>query len=257
MSSFVHLHVHSHYSLLDGLSTIPGLVDKAIKLGMPALALTDHGNMFGIKEFYNYTKIRNERIKSRLRDFENRLEFEKLSEIKLTQIKAEIAVCKQQIVKTILGCEVYVACRGHKLISGKEEGVGFHLVLLAKNKKGYENLCKIVSMGWKEGMSDRPRIDHDLLEKYSEGLIACSAGLEGEINKKIENGILDEAEKAILWYNRVFGDDFYIELQRHNSDKLDGDNKTYHQQMMQGKLLVKLAQKTNTKMVATNDVHFV
>ncbi len=257
MNSFVHLHVHSHYSLLDGLSTIPGLVDKAIKLGMPAIALTDHGNMFGIKEFYNYTKKRNERIKSRLLDFENRLEFEKLSEIKITQIKDEIALCQQQIIKPILGCEVYVACRGHKLISGKEEGVGYHLVLLAKNKKGYENLCKLVSHGWRKGLSASPCIDHELLEKYSEGLIACSAGLEGEINKIIENEILDEAEKAILWYKRVFGDDFYIELQRHNSDKLDGDNKTYHQQMMQGKLLVKLAQKTNTKMVATNDVHFV
>ena len=224
---------------------------------MPAIALTDHGNMFGIKEFYNYTKKRNNRTNSRLRDFEKLLQTEQLSEIKIGQIKAEIAVCQQQIIKPILGCEVCVTDSRRKMNSEKEESDAYHLVLLAKNKKGYENLCKLVSLSSMKGLNASRCINLKFLEKYSEGLIACSAGFEGEINKKIEIGNLLEAEKAILWYKQVFGDDFYIELQRHYSDKPNADNKTYYQQMVQGTLLLELAQKTNTKIVATNDVHFV
>ena len=257
MNSFVHLHVHSHYSLLEATSSISCLVVKAIKLGMPAIALTDHGNMFGIKEFYNYTKKRNGRIHSKLRDFEKLLQTENLSEIKSGQTKAEIAVCQQQIIKPIFGCEVCVTDNRRKLNSEKEEIDTYHLVLLAKNKKGYENLCKLVSISSMKGQNASRCINIKFLVKYSEGLIACFAGFEGEINKKIEIGNLLEAEKAILWYKQVFGDDFYIELQRHYSDKPNADNKAYYKQMVQGTLLLELAQKTNTKIVATNDVHFV
>lgn len=257
MSSFVHLHVHSHYSVLDGMSSISGLVDKASKSGMHAVALTDHGNMFGIKEFFNYTKKKNGKVKSQISDLQKQLKAEGLSEDEKQNILKEIEEAKHKLFKPIIGCEAYVARRGRQSKEGTEDRSGYHLVLLAKNKKGYQNLCKLVSMSWIEGMYYRPRIDHEILEKYSEGLIASSACLGGEIHKKIEKGDLEEAEKSILWYKRVFGDDYYIELQRHKTDKPNADYECYDKQMRQNAELIKLAQKTNTKLVATNDVHFV
>ncbi|HEY6915612.1 MAG TPA: PHP domain-containing protein, partial [Paludibacter sp.] len=223
MSSFVHLHVHSHYSVLDGMSSISGLVDKASKSGMHAVALTDHGNMFGIKEFFNYTKKKNGKVKSQISDLQKRLKTEGISEDEKASILQEIEETKHKLFKPIIGCEAYVARRGRKSKDGTEDRSGYHLVLLAKNKKGYQNLCKLVSMSWIDGMYYRPRIDHEILEKYSEGLIASSACLGGEIHKKVEKGDLEEAEKAILWYKRVFGDDYYIELQRHKTDKPNAD----------------------------------
>ncbi|HET7734186.1 MAG TPA: DNA polymerase III subunit alpha, partial [Paludibacter sp.] len=257
MSSFVHLHVHSHYSVLDGMSSISGLVDKASKSGMHAVALTDHGNMFGIKEFFNYTKKKNGKVKGQISDLQKQLKTEGLSEEEKAGILKEIEEAKHKLFKPIFGCEAYVARRGLKSKEGTEDRSGYHLVLLAKNKKGYQNLCKLVSMSWIDGMYYRPRIDHKILEKYSEGLIASSACLGGEIHKKVEKGDLEEAEKAILWYKSVFGDDYYIELQRHKTDKPNADYECYDKQMRQNAELIKLAQKTNTKLVATNDVHFV
>jgi DNA polymerase-3 subunit alpha len=257
MSSFVHLHVHSHYSVLDGMSTISGLVDKASKSGMHAVALTDHGNMFGIKELFNYTKKKNGKIKSQISDLQKQLKAEGITEEEKARILTEIDETKHKLFKPIIGVEAYVARRGRLLKEGTDDRSGYHLVLLAKNKKGYHNLCKLVSMSWIEGMYYRPRIDHEILEKYSEGLIASSACLGGEIHKKVESGNLDEAEKSIMWYKRVFGDDFYIELQRHKTDKPNADYSTYEKQVRQNDELIKLARKTNTKIVATNDVHFV
>jgi DNA polymerase III subunit alpha len=257
MSSFVHLHVHSHYSVLDGMSSISGLVDKASKSGMHAVALTDHGNMFGIKEFFNYTKKKNGKVKSQISDLQKQLKVEGIPEEEKADILKQIDEAKQKLFKPIIGCEAYVAHRGHLSKDGAEDRSGYHLVLLAKNKKGYQNLCKLVSISWIDGMYYRPRIDHDLLEKYSEGLIASSACLGGEIHKKVEKGNLEEAEESILWYKRVFGDDYYIELQRHKTDKPNADYECYDKQMRQNAELIKLAQKTNTKLVATNDVHFV
>lgn len=257
MNSFVHLHVHSHYSVLDGMSTIPGLVDKASKSGMHAVALTDHGNMFGIKEFFNYTKKKNGKIKDKIFSLNKQLQKEDISENEKADLLKQLEENKHKIFKPIFGCEAYVAHRGLLSKEGTEDRSGYHLVLLAKNKIGYRNLCKLVSTSWIDGMYYRPRIDHELLEKYSEGLIVSSACLGGEIHKKIESGNLAEAEEAVMWYKRVFGDDYYIELQRHKTTKPNADYSTYEKQQVQNVELIKLARKTNTKLIATNDVHFV
>ncbi|MDR3339000.1 MAG: DNA polymerase III subunit alpha [Candidatus Symbiothrix sp.] len=225
--SFVHLHVHSHYSLLDGMSAISGLVDKAIVDGMPAVALTDHGNMFGAKEFYDYVNKKNK----------GKEPHEKL--------------------KPILGVEAYCARRLLSDKTTKEDGNGWHLILLAKNKKGYRNLCKLVSISWVDGYYYRPRIDKRILEKYSEGLIVCSACLAGEVPRKIADGNIQAAEEAIYWFKNLFGDDFYLELQRHKTDKEGGDTTTYEKQKEVNAVILQLAEKTNTKIIASNDVHFV
>ena len=224
---FVHLHVHSHFSLLDGMSSIPALVDKAIADGMNALALTDHGNMFGAKEFYDYVKIKNKESGER------------------------------QKFKPILGVEAYCARRTRFDKSTKEDGGGWHLVLLAKNKKGYQNLCKLVSTSWIDGHYYRPRIDKDVLKEYAEGLIVSTACLAGEIPRKIQDGNLNGAEESINWFKSVFGDDFYLELHRHKTDKTDADTTVYERQVEVNAELIKLAQKTNTKCIVANDVHFV
>ena len=224
---FVHLHVHSHYSILDGMTKIPDLVDKSIKSGMKAIALTDHGNMFGVKEFYDYIGKKNK----------GKEDAEKF--------------------KPILGVEAYCARRGRLCKTNREDLGGWHLILLAKNKKGYQNLCKLVSTSWIEGFYNRPRIDKELLEQYKEGLIVCSACLGGEIARKITDDNLKAAEEVIYWFKDVFGDDFYLEMQRHQTDKEGADQTTYQKQLLVNKRLVELAQKTQTKLVASNDVHFL
>ncbi|GHT53559.1 DNA-directed DNA polymerase [Bacteroidia bacterium] len=256
-NSFVHLHVHSHYSLLDGMSSIPGLVNKAIHDGMQALALTDHGNMFGVKEFYDYVQKKNKGKEAHER------------------------------FKPILGVEAYCARRSLKYNNAhpertKEDIGGWHLILLAKNRKGYQNLCKMVSISWIEGFYNKPRIDRELLEQYHEGIIACSACLGGEVPQKLMGGkyqvdddvqpVTDsfgdasvsvsekqmaDAEKSIAWFKRVFGDDFYLELQRHRTDKPGGEQDVYRKQMAIMPAMLDLAKKTNTKYICTNDVHFV
>ena len=257
MNSFVHLHVHSHYSVLDGMSTIPNLIDKASKTGMNAVALTDHGNMFGVKEFFNYAKKKNSKVKEQIKNIEKQLQSDSISESEKAALLAELEQEKKHLFKPIIGCEAYVAKRGLSSKEGSEDRSGYHLVILAKNKKGYQNLCKIVSKSWIDGMYYRPRIDHELLEKHSEGLIVSSACLGGEIHKKVEKGNLEEAEKAVLWYKKVFGDDYYLEIQRHKTDKPNADYTTFEKQQRQNEELIKLARKTNTKLLATNDVHFV
>ena len=257
MGSFVHLHVHSYYSVLDGMSSISGLVDKAAKSGMNAVALTDHGNMFGVKEFFNYTKKKNGKVKDQIKAIEKELKAEGLTDERKADLEKQLAEAKNHLFKPILGCEAYVARNDRKSKSAVEDRSGYHLVLLAKNKTGYKNLCKLVSLGWMEGFYYRPRIDHDILEKYSEGLIASSACLGGEIHKYVEKGDLAGAEKAALWYKKVFGDDYYIELQRHKTDKPNADYECFEKQQRQNKELIDIARKTGIKLVATNDVHFV
>jgi DNA polymerase-3 subunit alpha len=224
---FVHLHVHSYFSQLDGMSSVAGLVDKAALCGMKAVALTDHGNMFGIKELYDYVKKKNKSLP------------------------------EEQRIKPILGVEAYCARRTRFDKTQKEDGNGWHLILLAKNKTGYRNLCKLVSSSWTEGFYYHPRIDKECLEKYHEGLIVASACIGGEIPQKILGGNLEGAEESIRWFKRVFGDDFYLELQRHQTDKEGGDPTTYLRQEEVNKALLELAQKTQTKLICTNDVHFV
>ena len=227
LTNFVHLHVHSHYSLLDGMASIPGLVEKAIADGMNALALTDHGNMFGAKEFYDYVNKKNQN-----KDINQRF-------------------------KPVLGVEAYCARRTRFDKSTKEDGGGWHLVLLAKNKKGYQNLCKLVSTSWIDGHYYRPRIDKDVLQQYSEGLIVSTACLAGEIPRKIIDGKIKEAEDSIRWFKSVFGDDFYLELHRHKTDKEGADRSVYEKQVEVNPIILDLARRTNTKYIAANDVHFV
>ncbi len=219
MAVFSHLHVHTQYSILDGASSIPKLIEKVKSLGMEALAITDHGNMFGVKEFHG------------------------------TAIKKG--------VKPIIGCEIYVAKRSISDTSGKEDRSGDHLILLAKNLAGYKNLVKLVSTAWLKGFYYKPRIDKELLAKYSDGLIASSACLAGEIQDEILHGSLAGAEAALKSYLNIFGDDFYLEVQRHETNDPEADMSVFPQEQIVIEELKKLSSKYNVKMIATNDVHFI
>ncbi len=218
MIPFTHLHVHSQYSILDGAASVKALVTKAKKDKMSALALTDHGTMFGIKDFH--------------------------------------ATCKREKIKPILGCETYVAARTINNKKDKIDRSGYHLILLAKNKTGYKNLVKLISIASTEGFYYKPRIDKELLEKYSEGLIASSACLGGEIPNLLMNNRIKEAEAAIQWYKNIFGDDFYLELQLHPAESQEQRENVYDNQVNVNKLIIPLAKKFGVKIIATNDVHF-
>ncbi len=232
MQDFVHLHVHTYYSILDGQASIKKLVDKAVADGMRGMAVTDHGNMMGIKEFFNYCKKKNSELKE----------------------------AGKPPFKPILGCEMYVA-RRTKFNKVKEQGDqgGYHLVVLAKNYQGYKNLIKLVSRAWVDGFYMRPRTDHDDLEKYHEGLIVCSACIAGEVPSKILKGDIKGAEESLLWHKRLFGDDYYLELQRHEvkNPTIRANRETFPLQQQANKVLIELARKHNVKLVCTNDCHFV
>lgn len=219
MTPFTHLHVHSQYSILDGAASISGLVTKAKSDGMVALALTDHGTMFGVKEFH--------------------------------------IECKKQNIKPILGCETYVAARTITDKSEKIDRAGYHLILLAKNKTGYKNLVKLVSIGNTEGFYYKPRIDKQLLARYSEGLIVSSSCIGGEVPSMLINGQVKDAENAIKWYKDVFGDDFYLEVQRHPSEIPEMRAEVYERELVANRLMLELAVKYGVKVIATNDVHFI
>lgn len=232
MQNFVHLHVHTQYSLLDGQASIPKLVDKAIADGMPGMAITDHGNMMGIKEFFNYTNKCNKKLKE-----EGKAPF-----------------------KPIFGCEMYVANRTlYDKDKEKGDNTRFHLIVLAKNAVGYHNLIKLVSTSWVDGMYTRPRTDHNELKKHAEGLIVCSACIAGEVPRFILEGNIQEAEERIKWYKSVFGDDYYLEIQRHEvrDPKQRANRETYPLQQRANAVILELAKKYGVKVVCTNDVHFV
>ena len=228
MQDFVHLHVHTQYSILDGQASISKLVDKAIANGMKGMAVTDHGNMFGIKEFFNYVK--------KLKGKNKELDF-----------------------KPIFGCEVYCARRGKEKKESKIDSGGWHLILLAKNATGYHNLIKIVSRAWVDGFYMRPRTDHADLEKYHEGIICCSACIAGEVPSYIRSEQMDKAEESIQWFKNLYGDDYYLELQRHEvKDPMQRANReTFPIQQQINRVLIQLAAKYDVKLVCTNDVHFV
>ena len=232
MQDFVHLHVHSYYSILDGQSPVKKLVDKAIADGMRGMAITDHGDMFGVKELFDYCNSVN---KGR---------------------KAE----GKEPFKPIFGCEMYVARRGDMhLKETKEDLGGNHLIVLAKNFQGYKNLIKLVSNSWVEGFYNRPRTDHKELEKYHEGLIVCSACIAGEVPSKILNGDIAGARETIEWYHRLFGDDYYLELQRHEvkDPNIRANRETFPLQQKANKVIVELAKEYGIKLVCTNDAHFI
>ncbi len=208
MSGFVHLHLHTQYSILDGATSIGPLLDRTVELGMPAVAITDHGNMFGVKHFYDEARERN--------------------------------------LKPIIGCEVYLAPNGRLEKTDVEDRSRFHLILLAKNSIGYHNLVRMVSLSWTEGFYYKPRIDWELLERYHEGLIACSSCLGGELPKSVLRGE-DQAEEVLLKYKKLFGEDFYVELQ----DNGHSEQKTVNP------IMVRLARKHGVELIATNDVHYL
>ena len=232
MEDFVHLHVHTYYSILDGQSSIQRLVDKAVGDGMRGMAITDHGNMFGIKEFYNYCKGVNKKRKAE----------------------------GKEPFKPILGCEMYVA-RRRKEDKVKEMGdmSGYHLIVLAKNYNGYKNLIKLVSRAWVDGYYMRPRTDRADLERYHEDLIVCSACIAGEVPSKILKGDIAGAREAIEWHKRVFGDDYYLELQRHEvkDPNIRANRETFPLQQKANKAMIELAGEYGVKLVCTNDAHFV
>ena len=219
--SFVHLHVHTQYSILDGQSAIGDLFARAKELEMPALAITDHGNMYGVKEFLKVAK-------------------------------------KFPEVKPIIGCEIYVTKHYDHKLKDKDHRGYYHLILLAKNYTGYKNLMKIVSTGHIEGKYyEKPRVCHEIVEKHSEGLVCCSACIAGEIPRAIIAGDMKGAEEAIMWHKKVFGDDFYLEVQQHKTEIPGQSQEVYEHQMVANEGIFLLAEKTGTKVVATNDVHFV
>lgn len=209
MSNFVHLHIHSEFSLLDGANRIKDLPVRAKELGMDAMAITDHGVMFGVIDFYK--------------------------------------ACKANGVKPIIGCEVYVAPRTRFDKDPNIDGKYSHLILLAKNNQGYQNLTQLVSLGFTEGFYYKPRIDKEILEKYHEGLICCSACLAGEVNQAILKGDMEEAKKVALWFQKVFGEDYYLEIQ----------NNGVKEQVLANQKLIELSRELNIPLVATNDAHYL
>lgn len=217
--AFVHLHVHTHYSILDGQSSIENLFNRADELGMPGLAITDHGNMYGVKEFFKFA-------------------------------------AKHPSVKPIIGCEIYVSKFDHKL-KDKAHGGYYHLILLAKNYNGYKNLMKIVSTGHLEGMYYRPRVSHEVLEQYHEDLICSSACMAGEIPRLILEGDIEGAEKAIEWHKGVFGDDYYLEVMLHKTEVPGQSLEVYEKEKEYDEVIFDLAKKHGVKVIATNDAHFV
>lgn len=258
MLPFIHLHVHTQFSVLDGQASVPALVDKAIEDDMPGLAITDHGNMFGIKEFYNYAKKKNGKVKDQISEAEKALKEaeEKGDTAAIEENRQKIESLKKKIFKPIFGCEMYVALKSlHEHVDKKD--TGRHLIVLAKNETGYHNLIKIVSQAWTEGFYSHPRTDKAALAAHSEGLIVCSACLGGEIPRLIQAGEIEEAEKQVQWFKNVFGEDYYIELQRHKTNKPGANRTTYEVQESVNPELIRIARKYNIKIVATNDVHFV
>lgn len=260
MHPFIHLHVHSQYSLLDGQASIQRLVDKAMNDGMRAIALTDHGAMYGIKEFLNYCNKKNGLRKTEIANLKKEIDAltqREDADGRKEALQQQLQAAEQKLFKPIVGCECYLARRDRFSQSEKIDGSGWHLVVLAKNLTGYKNLIKIVSKSWTEGFYYRPRIDKELLEQHSEGLIVSSACLGGEISRKVDSGQTSDAEEAVQWYKRVFGDDYYLELQRHKTNRPDADQSTYPKQERVNQELIRIARKYDVKLIATNDVHFV
>lgn len=258
MQDFVHLHVHTHYSLLDGQSKIPNIVDKAIADGMRGMAITDHGNMMGVKELADYVGGLKGKAKKKLAELEAKLA--DASPEDSEEIADKIIDQKRILAfKPIFGCEMYVA---HRRKEDKQktagDASGYHLIVLAKNLKGYKNLIKLVSRSWTDGLYYKPRTDREDLEHYHEGLIVTSACIAGEVPAKILKGDIEGAREAVEWYHHVFGDDYYLELQRHEvkDPNIEANRETFPLQQQANAEIIKLAKEYGVKLVCTNDCHF-
>lgn len=309
MQDFVHLHVHTQYSILDGQASVSRLVDKAMKDGMRGMAITDHGNMMAIKEFFNYTTKKNSGTNADIKMWKKRIallengedaalkewvdgqkkkqkeadelrrraeandepipaeanfvpeaqpEFPPIAD-QLATARVELVAARKRLFKPIFGCEMYVAPRRLDQMEKEKDGRRYHLIVLAKNETGYHNLVKLVSKSWTDGFYVRPRTDRFELEAHSEGLIVCSACIAGEVPRKILSGDLEGAEEAVQWYKRVFGDNYYLELQRHEVKDPDqrANRETFPLQQRANAQLIELARKYDVKLVCTNDCHFV
>ena len=287
MHDFVHLHVHTQYSILDGQASVSRLVDKAMKDGMRGMAITDHGNMMAIKEFFNYTNKKNGPVKGEIKALKQKIkalkggrnvaseEWDALPaeekegqtapefpsvEAQLEQAQQQLAETEKKLFKPIFGCEMYVAPR-RLFQMDKDQGDNrrYHLIVLAKNQVGYHNLIKLVSKAWTDGFYGRPRTDRVELEAHKEGLIICSACIAGEVPHKILKGDLEGAEEAVRWYQSVFGENYYLELQRHQvtDPNQRANRETYPLQQRANEELIRLAHKYGVKLVCTNDCHFV
>ena len=287
MHDFVHLHVHTQYSILDGQASVSRLVDKAMKDGMRGMAITDHGNMMAIKEFFNYTNKKNGPVKGEIKALKQNIkalkdgrnvaseEWDTLPaeekegqtapeflsvEAQLEQAQQQLAETEKKLFKPIFGCEMYVAPR-RLFQMDKDQGDNrrYHLIVLAKNQVGYHNLIKLVSKAWTDGFYGRPRTDRVELEAHKEGLIICSACIAGEVPHKILKGDLEGAEEAVRWYQSVFGENYYLELQRHQvtDPNQRANRETYPLQQRANEELIRLAHKYGVKLVCTNDCHFV
>lgn len=260
MIPFVHLHVHSYYSILDGQASIKGLVDKARANGMRGMALTDHGNMFGIKEFFDYTNKVNGEAKGKIKGLKQQLKeaqnVDSPDQGQIESLKQQLDEARRSLFIPIFGCEVYVA---EKTLNDHVDrrDTGRHLILLAKNEKGYHNLLKIVSKAWTDGFYSHPRTDHDELKKYHEGIICSSACLGGEIPQYIMNGQIEKAKEAARWFKDVFGDDYYLELQRHKATVAKANHETYPRQQEVNKVLIEMSKELGIKLICTNDSHFI
>ena len=218
--AFVHLHVHTQYSILDGMSDIGKLFQRAEELGMPGIAITDHGNMYGVKDFCDVSR-------------------------------------KHPGVKPVVGCEIYVTQHYDHRLKDNDHKKYYHLILLAKNYNGYRNLMKIVSTGHIDGMYYKPRVSHEVIEKYHEDLICCSACMAGEVPRAILAGDDEAVSKAIEWHKRVFGEDYYLEVMLHRTEIPGLGQELYNQQKKYTDAIFSLAEKHGVKVVATNDVHFI
>lgn len=252
MTPYIHLHVHTQYSLLDGQSSVPALVDKALDDGMAGIAITDHGNMFGVKEIYNYVNG------GCLKGYKKQLEKAQKSgdSVKEAKMQSRIDRIKNKDFRLIIGCEMYVANKTLNEQTDKRD-TGRHLIVLAKNETGYKNLIKLVSKAWTEGFYSHPRTDKNELAEHKDGLIIASACLGGEIPRLIASGDIDGAEKSVQWWKDTFGEDYYIELQRHKTDAPGGNRTTFEVQERVNPELIRIARKYGIKLIATNDVHFV
>lgn len=287
MHDFVHLHVHTQYSILDGQASVSRLVDKAMKDGMRGMAITDHGNMMAIKEFFNYTNKKNGPVKGEIKALKQKIkalkagrnvaseEWEALPdeekqgqtatefpsvETQLEQAQQQLAETEKKLFKPIFGCEMYVAPRRlFQMEKDQGDNRRYHLIVLAKNQQGYHNLIKLVSKAWTDGFYGKPRTDRVELEAHKEGLIICSACIAGEVPHKILKGDLEGAEEAVRWYQSVFGENYYLELQRHQvtDPNQRANRETYPLQQRANEELIRLAHKYGVKLVCTNDCHFV